>query len=90
MFVFVYDFQGNCLANGAIAKMIGRNFIDLKDMDGAAITQGMINMVKARKAGWYGPYKFSNPVTSTLETKKSYCEHGAGETMVCVGAYLEK
>ena len=88
LYVFVYDFQGNCLAQGANPKMIGKNLIELKDADGNPLISGMINVVKTKKSGWYGPYKFTNPVTNTLETKKSYCEQGAGETMVCVGAYL--
>ena len=90
LYVFVYDFQGNCLAQGANPKMIGKNLIDLKDIDGKQLIRGQIDIVKTRKAGWYGPYKFNNPVTNTLDTKKSYCEQGAGETMVCVGVYLEK
>jgi cytochrome c len=90
LYVFAYDFQGNCLAQGANAKMVGKNLIELKDADGNPLINGMINVVKTKKTGWYGPYKFNNPVTNTLEAKKSYCEQGAGETMVCVGVYLEK
>jgi cytochrome c len=90
LYVFVYDFQGNCLAQGANPKMIGKNLIDLKDIDGKQIIRGQIDTVKASKAGWYGPYKFNNPVTNTLDTKKAYCEQGTGETIVCVGAYMEK
>ena len=90
LYVFVYDFQGNCLAQGANPKMIGKNFIDLKDMDGHEIIRGQIEVVKTKKSGWYGPYKFTNPVTKALETKKAYCEQGAGDTDVCVGVYLGK
>ena len=89
LYVFAYDFQGNCLAQGANAKMVGKNLIELKTADGNPLIAGMINVVKTKKSGWYGPYKFNNPVTNTLETKKSYCEQGAGDTMVCVGIYLE-
>src|SRR5689334_3647915 len=31
LFVFVYDFQGNVLASSGIAKVIGKNLIDMKD-----------------------------------------------------------
>jgi signal transduction histidine kinase len=88
LYVFVYDFQGICLAQGANPKMIGKNLIELKDAGGKPTISGMIDVVKTKKTGWYGPYRFNNPVTNTLEAKKSYCEQGAGETMVCVGAYL--
>lgn len=87
LYVFAYDLQGNCLAQGANAKMVGKNLIDLADADGNPLIKGMVDMVKARKKGWYGPYKFTNPATKAYEYKKSYCEHSVGETMVCVGIY---
>jgi len=89
LYVFVYDFQGNCLAQGANPKMVGKNFIDLRDMDGNQLIKGQIDMVRAHNAGWYGPYKFTNPVTKALQTKKAYCERGVGDTDVCVGVYID-
>lgn len=90
LYVFVYDFQGNCLAQGANAKMVGKNLIGMKDVDGNAFIKGMIDMVKTSSKGWYGPYKFNNPATQSYELKKSYCERGAGDSMVCVGTYFSK
>ncbi len=90
LYVFVYDFEGICLAQGANPKMVGKNLIDMKDVDGNALIKGMVDLVKAEKKGWYGPYKFNNVETKSIERKKSYCEQGAGNTMVCVGAYLGK
>ncbi|MFZ6673806.1 cache domain-containing protein [Undibacterium sp. Xuan67W] len=90
LYIFVYDFKGNCLAQGANPKMVGKNLVGLKDVDGNAFIQGMINVVKEKQKGWYGPYKFTNPNTTEYELKKSYCEKGEGETMVCVGTYLVK
>ena len=90
LYVFVYQFDGTCVAQGANAKMIGKNLIAMKDVDGNAFIKGMIDMVKASSKGWYGPYKFNNPANQSYELKKSYCERGAGDTMVCVGTYFEK
>lgn len=87
LYVFVYDFDGNCLAQGANAKLIGKNLIAMKDVDGNAFIKGMVDMVKTSSKGWYGPYKFTNPATKDYDLKKSYCEKGAGDTMVCVGTY---
>lgn len=87
MYVFVYDFDGNCLAQGANPKMVGKNLIGMKDVDGNAFIKGEIDLVKSKGSGWYGPYKFNNPNTSTYELKKSYCEQGAANSMVCVGIY---
>ncbi|HEX7650142.1 MAG TPA: cache domain-containing protein [Noviherbaspirillum sp.] len=88
LFVFVYDFQGNVLASSGIAKVIGKNLIDMKDADGQPIVRGVLDMVKKNKKGWYGPYRFSNPRTQEYERKKSYCEQAANDVLVCVGAYL--
>lgn len=90
LYVFVYDFEGNCLAQGANPKMVGKNLITMKDADGNALIKGMIDLVKSKGSGWYGPYKFNNPNTNTYEPKKSYCEQGAGNTMVCVGIHMPK
>ncbi|MCH8619407.1 cache domain-containing protein [Undibacterium sp. TS12] len=90
LYVFVYDFEGNCLAQGANAKMVGKNLMSMKDVDGNAFIKGMIDLVKTSSKGWYGPYKFNNPATQSYELKRSYCERGAGDSMVCVGTYFEK
>lgn len=90
LYVFVYDFEGTCLAQGANPKMLGKNLISMKDVDGNAFIKGMVDMVKSSSKGWYGPYKFTNPATQTYDLKKSYCERGAGDTIVCVGTYVTK
>lgn len=90
LYVFVYDFEGNCLAQGANPKMVGKNLLAMRDVDGNTFIKGMIDMVKASSKGWYGPYKFNNPATQSYELKKSYCERGAGDTMICTGIYSGK
>lgn len=90
LYVFVYDFEGNCLAQGANSKMVGKNLIGIKDGDGNAFIKGMIEMVKASSKGSYGPYKFTNPNSQGYELKKSYCERGAGDSIICVGTYFVK
>lgn len=87
LYIFVYDFDGNCLAQGANPKMVGKNLIGLKDYDGNEMIKGQIAMVKAKGGGWYGPYKFNNPVSNLVETKKAYCLRGAGDSYVCAGVY---
>jgi cytochrome c len=87
LYIWVYDFNGNCLAHGANAKMVSKNLLDLKDPDGKELIKGEIDVVKTQGAGWYGPFKFSNPVNHKIENKKAYCARGAGDTMVCSGIY---
>lgn len=87
LYVFAYDFEGNCLAQGANPKMVGKNLFIMRDVDGKPFIKDMIDLVKAKGKGWYGPYKFNNVATSTYELKKSYCEQGVGNSMICVGVY---
>ncbi|MDB5958147.1 cache domain-containing protein [Ramlibacter sp.] len=87
LYVFVYDFDGNCLAQGANPKMVGKNLIGLRDFDGNEMIKGQVALVKTKGSGWSGPYKFNNPVTNIVEVKKAYCQRGAGETIVCSGVY---
>jgi signal transduction histidine kinase len=88
LYIFVYDFEGNNIAHGANPKMVGKNLLELKDVDGKELIKDQIKLVKANGAGWYGPYRFTNPVTNKIESKKSYCMRGAGDTYACAGAYL--
>ena len=87
LYIFVYDFEGNCLAQGANPKMVGKNFWELKDIDGVELIKGEVAMVKTKGSGWFGPYKFNNPVSKRIETKKAFCMRGAGDSMVCSGVY---
>src|SRR4051812_21956602 len=34
LYIWVYDFNGNCLAHGANAKLVGKNLLNLTDPDG--------------------------------------------------------
>lgn len=90
LFVFVLDFNGVSLANGRQPKMVGKSLIDMKDVDGTPLIKGILELVKTRKSGWYGPYKAVNPASGGYERKKAYCEQGSGETAVCVGVFLGK
>ena len=87
LYIFVYDFDGNCLAQGANPKMVGKNLLELKDIDGKPLIKDQIALVKAKGSGWYGPYRFNNPVTNKIEVKKSYCMRGAGDSYACAGVY---
>jgi signal transduction histidine kinase len=59
------------------------------DADGNLVAKCLIDMVRERKKGWYGPYHWSVPNTKEYAIKKSYCEQADGEVLVCVGVYSE-
>lgn len=62
LYVFVYNVDRNCLAQGASPKMVGKNLLIMNDADGNPFIKGMIDMVKSKGSGWYGPAGRCNQV----------------------------
>jgi cytochrome c len=85
LYLVVYGLDGTVLAHGANEKMVGKNLIDLKDVDGKAFVRERVEMGKA-KASFWQDYKFTNPETKKIEPKTMYCER-LDETVVCGGIY---
>lgn len=85
LYLVVYGLDGTVLAHGANAKMVGKNLIELKDVDGKAFVKERVELAKAKGTFWQD-YKFTDPLTKKIEPKTTYCEKLA-ETAVCGGIY---
>ena len=85
LFLFVYDFNGKCVAQGANPVMVGKVLIDLKDPDGKMVIKDLIEIAKTKGKGWY-EYKWPNPATKNIEIKVSYVE-GHDNLMIGCGYY---
>jgi signal transduction histidine kinase len=85
LYLVVYGMDGVVHAHGANEKMVGRNLIDLKDIDGKPFVQERVDLARSKGTFWQD-YKFTNPVSRSLEPKQSYCEK-LDETVVCGGVY---
>lgn len=88
LYLVVYGMDGKCLAHGANEKQIGRDLIELKDIDGKAFIKERVEMGKTSPKGFWQDYKFTNPTTKKIEPKQMYCERLA-ETLVCGGVYKQ-
>ncbi|MDE2083199.1 MAG: cache domain-containing protein [Burkholderiales bacterium] len=86
LYLTVYGMDGKCLAHGANAKMIGKNLMELTDVDGKYFVKERVALVQATPTGVWQDYKFTNPVSKKVEPKAMYCEK-LGETAVCGGVY---
>ena len=73
LYLVVYGLDGTVRAHGANEKMIGKNLIDLKDVDGKAFVKERVELAQAKGTFWQD-YKFTNPVTKKIEPKTMYCE----------------
>jgi cytochrome c len=85
LYLVVYGLDGTVRAHGANEKMIGKNLIDLKDIDGKPFVKERVELAQARGTFWQD-YKFTNPVTRKIEPKSMYCER-LDDAVVCGGIY---
>jgi len=85
LYVVVYGLDGKVLAHGANAKLIGKNMIDVQDVDGKYFVKERTEMARKQESFWQD-YKFVNPVTKKVEPKEMYCER-LEQTAVCAGVY---
>ena len=86
LYLVVYGLDGKCLAHGANPKQIGRDLLDLTDIDGKYFIKERVSLAKSKPTGFWQDYKFTNPVSKKIEPKTMYCEK-LGETAVCGGVY---
>lgn len=83
LYVFIYDMQGVCLANGARPALVGKNLISLKDQDGKYLIREMVAIAAGPGSGWVS-YKWPSPVTNKIEDRSAYIEK-MGDYFVGVG-----
>ena len=85
LYLAVYGLDGTVRAHGANEKMIGKNLIELKDVDGKAFVKERVEL-GASKGTFWQDYKFTNPVSKKIEPKSMYCEK-LDDAVVCGGIY---
>ena len=87
LYITVYGLDGVVRAHGANMKMVGKNLMELKDIDGKAFVKERVDMAKKGKAFWQ-EYKFANPVSAKIEPKAMFCQP-QDEVIVCGGVYIK-
>jgi cytochrome c len=85
LYLVVYGLDGVVRAHGANEKMVGKNLIELKDIDGKAFVKERVELAQAKGTFWQD-YKFTNPVSKKIEPKSMYCEK-LDDAVVCGGVY---
>jgi cytochrome c len=85
LYLVVYGLDGVVHAHGANEKMIGKNLIELKDVDGKAFVKERVELGVSKGTFWQD-YKFTNPTSKKIEPKSMYCEK-LDDTVVCGGIY---
>ena len=85
LYLAVHRLDGTAVAHGTNEKMVGKNFMDMKDIDGKEYIKERMDLGKTKPSFWTD-YKFVNPVSKKIEPKTAYCEK-LDDTVVCGGIY---
>lgn len=87
LYLVIYGMDAVVRAHGANAKMLGKNLMEIKDVDGKAFVKERVELAK-KKAPFWQEYKFTNPVSGNIEPKAMYCQPHE-DMVVCGGVYLK-
>ncbi|MGA9666247.1 MAG: cache domain-containing protein [Gallionella sp.] len=85
LYLVVYGLDGVVRAHGENEKMVGKNLIDLKDVDGKEFVRERVELGKTKPSFWQ-EYKFTDPISRKVEPKSMFCER-LDDTVVCGGIY---
>jgi signal transduction histidine kinase len=86
LYISYYELGGKVIAHGANPKLVGKNLIGLKDPDGKAFIQMIVDVAQTKGKGWTDSYKFRDPLTDKLAEKVIYVER-VDDTWIGVGVY---
>lgn len=87
LYLTVYGTDGVVRAHGANLKMIGKDLMEIRDVDGKAFVKERVELAK-KKVPFWQEYKFNNPVSGVIEPKAMYCQP-LEDLIVCGGVYLK-
>ena len=87
LYVVIYGLDGTVRAHGANPKMIGKNLMEIRDVDGKFFVKERVEMAKKKQPFWQD-YKFTNPTSGKIEPKTMYCVP-EDDMVLCGGVYLK-
>ena len=87
LYVFAYDFNGVCVAQGDNPKLVGQNLYNWQDADGRYNIRGHIDVASKKGSGWSPVYKWTNPETKKIEPKMTYIKKIDDTLWIGVGVY---
>jgi signal transduction histidine kinase len=67
--------------------LIGKNLLELPDLDGKYFRKDIVNIAKKQGFGWVD-YRYKNPENNKVEEKSTYFKM-ADNMIFCCGAYKQ-
>jgi cytochrome c len=83
IFAFLNNGDGIEMANGANQKVVGKNLIGMKDADGKLLIKDILAVGASKSGTGWVDYKWPNPVTGTVDAKRTYIETVDGVVIGC-------
>src|SRR5471032_154681 len=74
IFTFLANGDGVELANGANAKLVGKNVLEMRDADGKFLIKDILALGMGKEGKGWVDYKWPNPSTGTVDGKRTYVE----------------
>lgn len=85
LYIFANSMEGETLAHGQNAKLVGKNMLDLRDANGKPFMQEITDVAKTKGKGWVD-YKWLNSATGKILEKTTYCLR-VGDVYLGCGIY---
>lgn len=85
IYVFAYDTSGTMVAHPVNAKLIGKNLLEVPDVDGKLFRKEIVEVAKTKGSGWVD-YKYKNPENGQFEEKTTFVLK-SGSLILCCGVY---
>lgn len=86
LYLVVYALDGLVLAHGQNHKMVNKNLISLRDIDGKAYIRETVERARNEDRFWMD-HKFTSPVTRQLHPMRMYCER-LDDSVICSGHFM--
>jgi len=88
LYLFVFDYNGVCKANGRNPRFAGQNLLNTKNIHGNRPTQLLID--KARAGGGWISYFWKNPATKKTAQKINYVKPLGDEFLIGSAYYFSR
>lgn len=85
LYVFVWTLDGTIVGHPVSPKNVGKNMLEVPDVDGKMFRKEIIQVVNGKGQGWVN-YRIRNPDSGKVEAKKSYVVK-SGDLVLGAGIY---
>lgn len=88
LYVFVYDTNGMVVAHARNPKLVGKNVINLPDVQGKPFRRRIIETAMSDSGCGWVDYLYENPLTGRIERKDTWVRR-LGRYVFCCGVYVK-